>query len=118
VSTGDQAHQRRFFRASVDFPATVIVPGGELVLIGRAIDLSGGGMRVATASELPPGQAVVLRFHLPEHERELLIRARVVLSFFDASRREYAHGLVFTQYAQPDQDEIIAYIHELQKLQS
>ena len=36
MSTGDQAHQRRFFRASVDFPATVIVPGGELVLIGRA----------------------------------------------------------------------------------
>ncbi|HEY8322074.1 MAG TPA: PilZ domain-containing protein [Candidatus Baltobacteraceae bacterium] len=115
MSTGDQAHQRRYFRASVDFPATVIVPGGELVLIGRAIDLSGGGMRVATASELPPGQAVVLRFHLPGNEREMLIRGKVVLSFFDASRREYAHGVVFTRYAQPDQDEIVAYIHELQK---
>ena len=115
MSTGDQAHQRSFFRAGVDFPTTVIVPGGELVLIGRAIDLSGGGMRVATASELPPGQAVVLRFALPGSDREMLLRGKVVLSFYDGTRREYAHGVVFTQYAQPDQDEIVAYIHDLQK---
>ncbi len=115
MSTGDQAQQRRFFRASVDFPTTVIVPGGELVLIGRAIDLSGGGMRVATASDIPPGQSVALRFNLPGHENEMLVRGKVVLSFYDASRREYEHGVAFTQYAQPDQDQIIAYVHELQK---
>lgn len=115
MSTGDQRQQRRFFRASVDFPATVIIPGGELVLIGRAIDLSAGGLRVATASEISPGQSVVLRFALPGRETEMLLRGKVVLSFFDASRREYAHGIAFTQYAQPDQDEIVAYVHELQQ---
>jgi Tfp pilus assembly protein PilZ len=99
----------------VDFPATVIIPGGELVLIGRVLDLSGGGLRVATASDISPGQAVVLRFSLPGSENEMLVRGKVVLSFYDASRREYEHGVAFTQYAQPDQDAIIACVHELQK---
>jgi len=117
VTTPDPARQRRFFRASVDFPTTVIVPGGELVLIGRAIDLSGGGLRVATASDISPGQAVVLRFTLPGADSEMLVRGKVVLSFFDASRREYAHGIAFTQYAQPDQDAIVAYVHTLQQQQ-
>jgi c-di-GMP-binding flagellar brake protein YcgR len=115
VSTGDRAQQRRFFRAAVDFPSTVIIPGGELVLLGRVLDLSGGGLRVATASDISPGQSVVLRFLLPGSESEMLVRGKVVLSFYDARRREYEHGVAFTQYAQPDQDSIIAYVHELQK---
>lgn len=115
MSTPQPERQRRFSRASVDFPATVIVPGGELVLAGRAIDLSGGGLRVATSSDLPPGQSVVLRFTLPGSESEMLLRGKIVLSFFDAARREYAHGIAFTQYAQPDQDAIVAYVQSLQK---
>ena len=40
---------------------------------------------------------------------------RVVLSFFDASRQQYAHGVAFTQIAAPDQSEIVEFIHELQQ---
>jgi c-di-GMP-binding flagellar brake protein YcgR len=102
--------QRRFSRTSVDFPVTVIVPGGELVLAGAAIDLSAGGMRVAMPSDVPPGQTIVLRFTLPDSAHEILLRAKVVLSFFDAASKRYAHGIVFTQYAQPDQEAIAAYL--------
>src|SRR5579863_6902939 len=66
--------QRRFFRAAVDFPVTVIVPGGELVMYGDAVDLSGGGVRVTTKNDLSAGQNVTLRFTLPEDEREMMIR--------------------------------------------
>lgn len=107
--------QRRFFRASVDFPVTVIVPGGELVMYGNAVDLSGGGVRVVTKSDLSPGQNVTLRFTLPESDREMMIRARVVLSFFDAGKQQFAHGVAFTQIAQADQTAIVDYIHELQQ---
>ncbi|HEY9084920.1 MAG TPA: PilZ domain-containing protein [Candidatus Tyrphobacter sp.] len=99
--------RRRFRRASVDFPVTVIVPGNELVLSGSALDLSVGGVRVATRSDLPAGQNIVLRFTLPKSDREALVRGRIVLSFFDAATKRYAHGIAFTQIAPEDQEGIV-----------
>jgi c-di-GMP-binding flagellar brake protein YcgR len=113
VGSGPQ--QRRFFRAAVDFPVAVSVSGDEAVLDGGVVDLSGGGMRVITKSDLNAGQNITLRFALPENEREMMVRGRVVLSFFDASRQQFAHGIAFTQIAAPDQSEIVEFIHELQQ---
>lgn len=82
---------------------------------GTAVDLSGGGMRVITKNDLTAGQNITLRFSLPEGRREMMVRGRVVLSFFDAARQQYAHGVAFTQIAAPDQSEIVEFIHELQQ---
>lgn len=82
---------------------TVIVPGNELVLDGNALDLSGGGIRVATKSDLPAGQSVLMRFAIPGTQREALVRGRIVLSFFDAASKCYAHGVAFTQISSEDQ---------------
>ena len=97
-------------RVNAEFPTTVILPGHELVLAGTALDVSRGGMRVATPTDLPPGQTIVLRFTLPKQDRELLVRGRIVLSFFDATARQYAHGVAFTQYAPHDQEAIERFI--------
>ncbi len=113
VGSGPQ--QRRFFRAAVDFPVAVTVAGDDAVLDGGVVDLSGGGMRVITKNDLSAGQNITLRFSLPENEREMMVRGRVVLSFFDASRQQFAHGIAFTQIAAPDQSEIVEFIHELQQ---
>ena len=43
----DRAPERKFLRVNADFPATVILPGAELVLSGTSLDVSRGGMRVA-----------------------------------------------------------------------
>jgi c-di-GMP-binding flagellar brake protein YcgR len=111
VSTGsEQAPERKFLRVNADFPTTVILPGHELILAGKAVDVSSGGMRVVTATDLPSGQTIVLRFTLPGQERELLVRGRIVLSFYDAASRQYAHGVAFTQYAPSDQDAISQFI--------
>lgn len=113
--SGSGPQQRRFFRAAVEFPVGVTVSGNGEVLEGSAVDLSGGGMRVITKSDLSAGQNITLRFSLPAGEREMMVRGRVVLSFFDASRQQYAHGVAFTQIAAPDQSEIVEFIHELQQ---
>jgi c-di-GMP-binding flagellar brake protein YcgR len=111
VSTSSgKAPERKYLRVHADFPTTVILPGHELVLIGKAVDLSGGGMRVVTPSDLPSGQTIVLRFTLPGRDRELLVRGRIVLSFYDAANRQYAHGIAFTQYAPADQAAISEFI--------
>lgn len=99
----------------MDFPVTVIVQGDELVMYGNAINLSGGGVRVSTKSDLSSGQNITLRFTIPESEREVMIRGRVVLSFFDAGKQMFIHGVAFTQIAQNDQAAIVEYIHELQQ---
>ncbi len=111
VSTQEnRSHERRYFRTAVDFPVTIIVPGHELVLNGKAIDLSRGGMRVATGADLPAGQPIVLRFSLETDARELLVRAKIVLTFYDASSKSYAHGIAFTQYSSQDHDAIASFI--------
>lgn len=106
----DRSHERRFFRADTDFPVTMIVPGAELILTGRALDLSRGGMRVSCPTDLPAGQPIVLRFLLPTSDRELLVRAKVVLSFFDNAVKSFAHGIAFTQYTTHDHDAITSYV--------
>ena len=116
VSTEDSSpSQRRYFRVAVDFPLSLTVAEGEPVVAGAAEDLGGGGMRVTTKGEISPGQAVALHFALPGDAGEMLVRGRVVLSFFDASKRHYAHGVAFTQIAEPDQKKIVEYIHEIQQ---
>lgn len=84
-------------------------------MYGDAVDLSGGGVRVSTKSDLNSGQNVTLRFTLPQSDREVMIRGRVVLSFFDGAKQIFAHGIAFTQIAQNDQAAIVEYIHELQQ---
>lgn len=111
MSTGsEQAPERKFMRVNADFPVTVILPGHELILSGRTVDVSTGGMRIVTTTDLPSGQTIVLRFTLPGLDREQIVRGRIVLSFYDATSKQYAHGVAFTQYAPHDQDTIESYI--------
>lgn len=110
----DRARERKFFRAKVDLPVTIIVPGHELILTGKALDVSRGGMRVSTTTDLPAGQPIVLRFILRPGERELLVRAKIVLSFFDASEKAFAHGIAFTQYTTHDHDQIASFISSVE----
>ncbi|HTU80961.1 MAG TPA: PilZ domain-containing protein [Candidatus Acidoferrales bacterium] len=111
MSTGsEQAPERRFLRVNAEFPATVILPGHELILAGKAVDVSTGGMRVVTTTDLPSGQTIVLRFTLPRQDRELIVRGRIVLSFYDASSKQFAHGIAFTQYAAQDQEAIERFV--------
>lgn len=105
---------RRFFRAPTDVPVTIIVPGAELILEGQSLDVSRGGMRFLASTDLPAGVPVVLRFTLPNGERELLMRGSVVVSYYDAILSRYAHGTAFTQYAQIDYDEIARYVDSIE----
>lgn len=98
----------------MELPVTIIVPGHELILAGIARDVSRGGMRVATTTDLPAGQSVVLRFLLPGSDRELLIRGKVVLSFYDAATKQYAHGIAFTQYTPADLDAVARWVSTME----
>lgn len=84
-------------------------------MYGQAVDLSGGGLRFITKNDLAAGQTVTLRFCLPDSGHEMIVRARVVLSFYDAGKQQFAHGAAFTQIAAADQAAIVEYVQELQQ---
>lgn len=102
--------RRRTRRTATEFPVTVIIPGGELILHGTALDLSAGGIRVATTSDLPAGQKIALRFTLSRGDREVLVLGRIVLSYFDAQSKRYLHGVAFTQISAEDTARISAFV--------
>jgi hypothetical protein len=52
----------------------------------------------------------MLHFPLPNVEREIVAKGRIVLSFYDAEDKRFFHGIAFTQIDPRDQDEIVRYV--------
>ena len=101
---------RRFARVDTDFPVTVVLPAGEPALTGKAVNLSAGGMRVIAASDVPTGEAVVLRFALPGEECERSVGGRIVRSLHDAISKEFVYGVAFTQFERNDREALEQFV--------
>jgi len=114
-----KAQQREFYRAAVDFPASVFTGEDDRKeqgpIAGRAHDLSGAGIRISINRSLARGQMLEVRFRIPTGKSEVVARGVVALSFFEGSSNQYHHGIAFTKISAADQDAIVHYIHELQR---
>lgn len=117
-SQSPQQQQRRYLRAKVDLPLTFMLEGDtSTAFSGRARDLGGGGLRLETTEDLPQGALLTLRFSVPSGRHEMMMRGRIVLSFYNAATKQYGHGIAFTQVAPDDQESIVAFVHEYQRLE-
>ncbi|MBV9102532.1 MAG: PilZ domain-containing protein [Candidatus Eremiobacteraeota bacterium] len=120
---GDYAHLRKFVRAEVQLPvryrredaSTSAMPSDAKT--SEAIDLGGGGVRLATDEDLPLGTVLLLRFRIPTSDREMVMRGRIVLSFYKANEQRFFHGIAFTQIDPADQAAIVRYVEERAKEQ-
>ena len=110
ASNGQRPHTRKFVRVPVSMPVEYSYDGEDIAKVAHAVDLGGGGMRIATEDDLPQGTFLLLRFRLPDGGREILARARIVLSFFNAESKRYYHGIAFTQIDPNDQVAIVRFI--------
>jgi len=114
---GDLPYRRRYVRVAVDTSITYTRDGENEAKTGHSSDLGGGGIRLATDEDLPLGTVLLLRFPLPGIERDILVRGRIVLSFYNAEVKRFFHGIAFTQIDPRDQEEIIRYVaNEVQRL--
>ena len=114
---GEAPYRRRFVRVASEFPVSYSREGGDDSKQGQSADLGGGGIRVATDEDLPLGAVLLLRFKLPNGDREMVARGRIVLSFFNAEEQRFFHGTSFTHIDPRDQEEIIRYVaSEVQRL--
>jgi c-di-GMP-binding flagellar brake protein YcgR len=103
-------YRRRYVRVSVDIPVTYARDGETESSSGQSSDLGGGGIRIASNEDMPLGSVMLLRFALPLVEREIVVRGRIVLSFYNAEDGRFFHGVVFTHIDPRDQEEIVRYV--------
>ncbi len=114
---GDVPYRRRYVRVAISTTISYTRDGDEESKIGHSSDLGGGGIRLATDEDLPLGTVLLLRFPLPAIDREVMVRGRIVLSFYNAEEKRFFHGIAFTQIDPRDQEEIIRYVAaEVQRL--
>jgi c-di-GMP-binding flagellar brake protein YcgR len=117
VKMPDIPYRRRYVRVAVATTITYTRDGEGETKSGHSSDLGGGGIRVSTDEDLPLGAVLLLRFRVPNGDREMVARGRIVLSFYNAENKQFFHGVAFTQIDPKDQDEIVRYVaDEVQRL--
>lgn len=79
-----------------------------------SLDISGGGMLLATEEELPVGQVLLLEFSLPLREgaKKMELKGRVVRSFRDEDSGKPRVALQFEEITRAQQDLIVRYIFQ------
>jgi hypothetical protein len=102
-------HERRS-TSRVSFQGTVLAETGAKHLLCRGGDLSEGGMRLCRGPEgqVEPGQAITLRFKLPQLERWMVLKA--VLLRREPVGRESAWGLHFLTPSPEDRRVLRTYV--------
>ncbi|MDQ2859072.1 MAG: PilZ domain-containing protein [Candidatus Eremiobacteraeota bacterium] len=110
ASLADEKYERRYVRVDVAIDVTYAPEGSDVVRNGFSCDLGGGGFRLSTDEDLPLGTTLWLRFRVPDAEREIAARGRIVLSFYNAEDRRFMHGVAFTQIDRRDQDRIVEFV--------
>jgi c-di-GMP-binding flagellar brake protein YcgR len=114
---GDVPYRRRYVRVAVETTISYTRDGDPEPKVGHSSDLGGGGIRLQTDEDLPLGTVLLLRFPLPGIDRDVVVRGRIVLSFYNAEGKRFFHGIAFTQIDPRDQEEIIRYVAtEVQRL--
>ncbi|GAC1308449.1 MAG: hypothetical protein NVS2B3_17170 [Vulcanimicrobiaceae bacterium] len=103
-------YRRRYVRVSVATAISYTRDGDDVAKVGYSSDLGGGGVRLATDEDLPLGSVLMLRFPLPAAERQVVVRGRIVLSFYNAEDKRFMHGIAFTSIDPRDQEEIVRYV--------
>lgn len=110
AKNADVPYRRRYVRVTVSTTISYTREGDDVPKVGYSSDLGGGGVRLATDEDLPLGSVLLLRFPLPAAEREVIVRGRIVLSFYNAEDKRFMHGIAFTSIDPRDQEEIIRYV--------
>jgi c-di-GMP-binding flagellar brake protein YcgR len=103
-------YRRRYVRVSVATEISYTREGNDIPKVGSSSDLGGGGVRLATDEDLPLGTVLMLRFPLPGLDRDVVVRGRIVLSFYNAEDKRFMHGIAFTSIDPRDQEEIVRYV--------
>ena len=133
--------QRQSYRASVEFPIAYVVDGRDGTRTAVANDLSAGGLRLVGDEDFADEAMIELRFTLPnelihsvhvEKEtfettphgrvkkkvmvppdtfREMTLRGKIVIAFFNVRRRKFLHGVQFVDVDDRTQEEIQRFIH-------
>jgi c-di-GMP-binding flagellar brake protein YcgR len=133
--------KRSSFRMPVEFDVHYTLDGRKGRRGATANDLSAGGLRLSCDEDFLRGSTLILDFSLPDDflatmtvEKEVYeqspfglrpetvkvqppgfapmrVRAKVLASFFNVPKKEFAHGLSFVEIDSKTQEELQRFIH-------
>jgi hypothetical protein len=97
-------------------PGDKLLPAG-LVVEGRMVDLSGGGSCARLPSPLPKGHRIHLNFDLPGGSfRGVRAEVMRMAAVAKHGREDYEHHLKFVDLETTQQERIVRYVFEKQRL--
>ena len=110
--TVERVQQRNFVRIPNILTVQYKTEDAEEPSIGKTIDLSGGGMKLAVSSTIKVGTKLLLRFNIPGEEVSINVTAEVVRSDTHEVKggKLRTVGLNFLDIQENTRDRIIAYI--------
>ncbi len=93
-----RVNRRIFPRVSFTPPidAVIIVEGSDKAIVGRIINLSAGGLRVETVTELPPGKRLTFRFEVELEDEVHVLSPKGTVVYEVPSGAGHAYGVKFT----------------------
>jgi c-di-GMP-binding flagellar brake protein YcgR len=108
---------RNFVRVPLMIDVEYLLPDSEEVHKGTAVDLSAGGMRLATKNKLSINQTVNLYFKITKRKKpyDIRLRARVVRTeLIDQQINLYHSGLQFLDVNRGFEDSLVCFVFEKQ----
>lgn len=111
---------RNFVRVPVLMDVEYLLPGSEAVYQGTAVDLSAGGMKLATKHKLPVEEIITLYFKITKGKKPLNIQlqARVVRTErVETDVKLYHSGLQFLGVNRALEETLVRFVFKKQREQ-
>ncbi|MGE5509298.1 MAG: flagellar brake protein [Chitinophagales bacterium] len=112
-----KVQRRRHFRLPVVLPVYYEVKGAETTLKGSTLDLSGGGLCIATGQPLKPGQELQVKLELSDGTT--ITAAGRVISCAEVEnapkQRRYSSGIQFVDLPAPVEERIVSFVFREQR---
>lgn len=102
--------RRKYARRDMFSLASYILKDDIRRSAGHIVNIGSGGMRLASQDSITVGSVLRVHFAMSHTNEEIVVHAKVVLSFYDGSKGKFIHGLAFTSISPEHQRAISSFV--------
>ena len=122
LGEGERIQQREFFRLPYSIPMNFSIRTedeseksfSDEIYEGEIRDLSGGGIKIVTKSELALNDLIRINLQLDKDSYALTGEVRFRIENLDAVNSSYTYGVMFMGLYESKREKILSFLHDLQ----